>query len=286
MHTYETIQSMSINLIHTAYIRFDHYSQYTNVISPFSRLYYIEQGKGELVIGSKKIQLEAGNLYIIPSFTACTYRFEKGLAHYFIHCTLSLNNGLNPYSLCLIKDKVPVNSIDKILFKRMLEISPGLELPHHDPKVYQKKIWMNRKVNYPNLNTYLESVGIIKQLFSRFLGDELSNQVQSIIHHNIQSILIYIRNNIKNEISVKKLAEMAYLSKDHFSRVFKSVTGIGPCEFIIRQRLELAQLLLLTTNLTLEQIIEETNFKSPAYFSRIFKKYNSISPSRYRKQRE
>jgi len=286
MNTYEIIQSINVSLIHTAYIRFEQASQYVNVISPFSRLYFIEEGEGELIIGGNKTQLEAGHLYLIPSFTPCTYRFGKDLGHYFIHCSLSLNNGLSPYNLCLIKNKIAATILDGLLFKRLLAISPGLELPHYDPKVYQKKLWMNKKVNYKGISTFLETCGIIKQIYSRFLGSELANQAQSLIRYNIQPILIHIRNNIKNEITVQDLAEMACLSKDHFSRVFKAIVGTGPCEFIIRQRLELAQLLLLTTDQTLEQIVEETNFKTSSYFSRIFKKYNKVSPSQYRKHKD
>ena len=61
---------------------------------------------------------------------------------------------------------------------------------------------------------------------------------------------------------------------------------MAPCEFIIRKRIEKAQFLLLTTDMSQDQIIGKTNFKSDSYFCRIFKKYTSYTPANYRKQRE
>jgi transcriptional regulator GlxA family with amidase domain len=105
-----------------------------------------------------------------------------------------------------------------------------------------------------------------------------------ILKYNILPILLYIQNNLKRDIKVEELADMACFSKDHFSKVFKSITGMAPCDFIIRKRIERAQFLLLTTELGQNEIIEQTGFKSASYFSRIFKKYTSYTPAKYRMQ--
>jgi AraC family transcriptional regulator len=285
MYIEEIEHSIIFHLMNTAYLQFDCLSIYPNIISPFSRIYYIEQGEGTIVIGSKKTKLEAGYLYLIPSFTFCTYTFNQDLAHYYIHFGMNLNNGMSLYNLFSIQNKVAASELDINLFKRLLEITPNSELPHRDPNVYQTKYWMNKKISYPNINQYFESNGIIEQIFSRFLDSPLMIQAQSMLRYNLQTILVFIQNNLENDISVEQLAEMAFLSKDHFSRVFKSIIGMAPCEFIIMKRLEKAQFLLLTTDLTFEQIIEKTNFKTASYFSRIFKKYTSCTPIHYRKQR-
>jgi hypothetical protein len=48
MYSKETGQSIIINLNNTAYAGFDHLSKYLNIISPFSRIYFIEKGEGEM----------------------------------------------------------------------------------------------------------------------------------------------------------------------------------------------------------------------------------------------
>lgn len=268
-----------------AYVRFDQPEHYLNINSPFTRLYLVSEGEGQLMIGNETIKLEAGYLYLIPSFTTCNYHFNEGLSHIYIHFNLSTDNGINIYNLFSIFNKISANDLDVHLFNRILELLPGLQLPHHDPMIYQTKPWMIKKTSYKSLGQHLESVGILKQLFSRFISEEHESNMSSFLNYKIQPILGYIQSNLNNDISIEELAGLANFSKDHFTRIFKSIIGMAPCEFIIRKRIEKAQFLLLTTALTQLQIIEKTNFKSISYFCRIFKKYTKYTPVEYRKQR-
>ncbi len=285
MYSEQISESLIFHLRNTALLSFESDSDYQDIISPFTRIYLINEGKGFLIIGNHKIPLEAGNLYLIPSFTSCTYHFGAGLSHYYIHLSINQPNGLSPYSLYSIVNKIEANELDSILFQRMVQINPELKLPHHHPNVYQTKLWLNKKVNFQSVSQHLETIGILKQLFSRFLESGQSHTITSILKYNIQPVLIHIQNNLKHDIRVNELAGMACLSKDHFSKVFKSITGMAPCDYIIRKRIERAQFLLLTTEMGQKEIIEETGFRSASYFSRIFKKITSYTPEKYRKQR-
>jgi len=278
-------ESFTFHLRNAAFLQFTGDSDYLDIISPFSRLYLVTEGNGHLILGHDKINLETGNLYLIPSFTPCTYHFGAGLSHYYIHLSIDQPNGLSPYSLCSFTNKTSANELDHSLFSRILQINPDLQLPHHHPNVYQTKLWLNKKVVYQSASQHLETIGILKQIFSRFIETGQSQTMTSMLKYNIQPILLHIRNNLQKNININELADLACFSKDHFSRVFKSITGMAPCDYIILKRIERAQFLLLTTELGQKEIIEETGFKSTSYFSRIFKKYTSYSPERYRKQR-
>lgn len=278
-------ESFSFHLRNVALLSFEHDSEYNDIISPYTRIYLITEGNGHLIIGNQKIILEPGFLYLIPSFTSCTYRFNAGLCHYYTHFNVDHPNGLNPYNLYPVTNKVEAKELDRYLFERLSQIDPDLQLPHHHPNVYQSKLWMNKKVIYHSAGQHFETIGILKQLFSRFQVSEQNSAISGLLKYNIQPILLYIRNNLKNEISVNELAELACFSKDHFSKVFKSITGMAPCDYIIRKRIERSQFLLLTTELAQLEIIEQTGFRSASYFARIFKKYTGYSPARYRQQR-
>ncbi len=285
MYPEEIGQSISVQLKNIAQLRFEQSESWSNINSPFSRMYLVTEGKGHLVIGNETISLEAGHLYLIPSFTTCNYLFKQELSHIYVHFNLSTDNGINIYNLFSIYNKVIATELDYQLFDRLLKILPDMQLPHHDPKVYQTKLWMIKKINYNSLSQHLEALGIIRQLFARFINTESERNLSSFLIYRIQPILIYIQDNLQNDISIEELAALASFSKDHFTRIFKSIIGMAPCEFIIRKRIEKSQFLLLTTDMTQTQIIEKTNFKSVSYFCRIFKKYTSFSPVEYRKQR-
>jgi len=285
MYSEQISESLTFHLRNTAYLSFNSDFDYPDIISPFTRIYLITEGKGSLIIGNHRISLEAGNLYLIPSFTSCNYHFGAGLSHYYIHLSIDQPNGLSPYSLYSIINKVESHELDSRLLQRIVQINPGLQLPHHHPDVYQSKLWLNKKVNFHSVSQHLETIGILKQLFSRFLESGENHIITSMLKYNIQPVLIHIQNNLKHDIRVTELAELAFLSKDHFSKVFKSITGMAPCDYVIRKRIERAQFLLLTTELSQEEIFEQAGFKSASYFSRIFKKITTYTPEKYRKQR-
>lgn len=279
----DTTYNFRFELKNIAYSRFLDNSEYRDIVSPYSRMYYISEGYGQIVIGIHSVELEPGFMYLIPSFEHCSYFFRKDLAHIYIHFGTSVENGLSMYNLYSFKHKIVASELNKILFERLLEINPDLKLPHHHPNVYQKKPWMDMKVDYSSPGRKFESEAIIQLLLAGFISDFSKIDFSSNLKYNIPEVLKYIHENLHNNIRIDELAQIACLSKDHFSRVFNSIFGISPCEFIIRKRIEKSQFLLLTTDLSIAEIIEETNFKSAPYFSRMFKKFVSISPSDFRK---
>ncbi|MDP4225625.1 MAG: AraC family transcriptional regulator [Bacteroidota bacterium] len=277
-------ESLIFQLRNIAFLSFTRDFDYSDIISPFTRMYLITEGHGCLIIGDHKTILEAGNLYLIPSFTSCTYHFGAGLSHYYIHLSIDHPNGLSPFNMYSFTNKTQASELDYLLFKRIQQINPGLQLPHPNPNVYQTKLWLSKKVTYQSVGQHLETLGVLEQIFSRFIKPGENHTMNSMLKYNIQPILLYIQNNLEQDIKVEELANMACFSKDHFSKVFKSITGMPPCDYIIRKRIERTQFLLLTTDLNLNEIIEQTGFKSASYFSRIFKKITSYSPAKYRLQ--
>lgn len=125
----------------------------------------------------------------------------------------------------------------------------------------------------------------------------LRNYVQSVISHNeyevrhrnrerFNGILKYIEQHHAEKIPVESLASMANLSTYHFSRLFDEVTGRTPGEYINYVRIHKAEQLLRNTDLNITEIALSTGFNDINYFSRMFKKIKSITPTSYRKLRD
>lgn len=228
--------------------------------------------------------MKQGNLYLVPPFASCTYVFKKHFTHYYIHCTFLLEDNPAPFTKYRLQNEYKISPIDEFLFKRLIDLHPDLDIPHHDPVIYEKKTWMNRRLSYGGLKQFLETLGIIQQLYSRFIiqGEE---QRPSFGHtKRFNEVFSYIKDNLDGDLKVIKLAQIANLSIDHFSKIFKSIMGVGPGEFIIRQRLEKAQLLLMFSDRSLRDICSSVGFHSLSHFSNTFKKYYRCTPSYYRKR--
>lgn len=100
----------------------------------------------------------------------------------------------------------------------------------------------------------------------------------------IQNIIIHINNHLFDSLDMDELILMSRLSKFHFRRVFKTITGENIASYIQRLRIEQIAHLLISTDFKLEQIIKQTSYQTKFSFGKAFRKHFDISPSEYRKR--
>lgn len=100
----------------------------------------------------------------------------------------------------------------------------------------------------------------------------------------IKNCCDYIGIHINEKLSLNELAERAGYSEYYFSRKFKQEMGCTLTEYIMREKIERAKVLLSTTSMSIMDISIELSFNSRSYFSDTFQKIAGISPGEYRKQ--
>jgi AraC-like DNA-binding protein len=259
------------------------------VISPYYRIYYIDEGEGTISNGQKRLKLEPGYIYIIPSFTLCNLLCPSSLSQYFIQFFEESPDGISLFHNNRTLLKVQASELDIANCKRILQINPGRGINRSDnPKVYEKNAYYKE---YQELNNrlsdsaYLETQGIILQLLSRFLGPNQSPLKNSqIIPSKVLDTMSYIQMNLSQPLTIIHLAQRVNQNQDYFSRQFLQFTGERPLNYIHEKRIERAQYLITTTNMIYPDIAIETGFSSLPHFSKIFKKVTGTTPDNYRKQ--
>lgn len=277
----------TFSLLNTDYVQLTESWNYLNVISPFYRLYLIDDGVGFLSNPDQHITLEKGHLYLIPSFTMFNQTCPSHLSQYYLHFIEESPDGgsLFAESRKLLRTEATAADID--LFKRLITINPGRDLRKSDnPKVYEKTNILKgfQEANaHLGLPTILETEGLIQVLLSRFLHcKEFASDAQKLIPSRIMEAINYIQTHLGGNMSVEELAARANLSTDHFSRSFFQHTGQRPLQFIQQKRIERAQFLILTSGYTFAEIAEQTGFESLSYFARVFKCTTGQTPGSYR----
>lgn len=83
---------------------------------------------------------------------------------------------------------------------------------------------------------------------------------------------------------IKGLAEMACMSKDHFIRTFKKETGETPNAYIMKKKMEAAELLLITTDCSIKNVAKSVGYEDCSYFNKSFKRYSGTTPQLYREE--
>ncbi|PKQ61728.1 hypothetical protein BZG02_15000 [Labilibaculum filiforme] len=277
------INEIKIHIFNTAKCTVEQEWNYSNIISPFSRIYLITEGEGYIFPDNKLLQLKPGFMYLVPSYTLCGYHCVENLSHYYLHFSHQMSDGLKIFDQLSMAQEVKSLPIDIHLFDRLLEINPTLGLKYSDPNIYEKSSWKRNPLDHRSNSIQLETEGIIKQLFSRFIQSGSSGTLHLQKQSFIKKTFEFISNHLYEEIRLEALASLACCSTDHFTRQFKSITGMRPMEFINRKRVEKAQELLITTTKTQRNISEEIGFNSQQYYTRMFKKITNTTPEEYRR---
>jgi AraC-like DNA-binding protein len=99
----------------------------------------------------------------------------------------------------------------------------------------------------------------------------------------IQGSIDYIEEHLADEISLDNLAAIAFFSKYHFHRLFKTGTGKTLMEYVRERRLTQATHELVYSSMTVTHIAYSLNFNSHDAFDKAFKRAYGVSPSEYRK---
>jgi AraC-like DNA-binding protein len=119
--------------------------------------------------------------------------------------------------------------------------------------------------------------------FAPELSEEVHNGYTDDIMHRMITVTDYIKNNLTaDDLSQSAMAEMAGISKDYFSRIFKNVTGMNYSKWLNMIRLEKATELLAYNDRSLTEIAMLSGFQSIPSFNRVFRGEKGMTPSEYR----
>ncbi len=282
----KSVQDINLSLLNLARVQLDDQWNFDNVISPFSRMYFVEKGGGRVYHHQQQFDLKAGNLYLVPSFSYSHYRCDDYMQQTYIHFLEEAGNGLSVYNTQSFVYERNATELDKQLFQRLLEINPRRGIERSDPKTYDNRAFTQKLLTLNQTTpakVLLETQGILQILLSGFIQDATVFRNRSVPSKRIADVLHYISEHLEHNLTVQQLAAWCHLNADYFSRMFKEEIKMRPLDYIQLRRIERAQLLLTTTSYSLKEIAGMVGFTNISYFNRIFSRISGQTPSGYRK---
>jgi two-component system response regulator YesN len=112
--------------------------------------------------------------------------------------------------------------------------------------------------------------------------DIQNHQQQKRALDTIAFIQKYIDDNISQELSLVKLADLVYFNPSYLSRLFKQMKGQNISEYILGKRIEKSKQLLENPDIKVLEVAEKVGYPIAQNFSRLFKKFTGMTPQEYR----
>lgn len=122
----------------------------------------------------------------------------------------------------------------------------------------------------------------VKHCFREFHGLLFQSARPDERSRKLTDILAYIHDHYDEELSIEQFAASMNMSVGHFSRIFKEEVGEKYVEYIAKYRLAKAKELLLQTDLKMDDIAAKVGYWGRNSFIRMFRKYEGITPAKYR----
>ena len=142
-----------------------------------------------------------------------------------------------------------------------------------------------------NLMSGLYRRGVLLEFLARAMeasghaGKEDPRRGEKSIDSYIDQAADFIHYNYRT-VDVGDVINFIGFSRGYFTTAFRKRKGMSVQEYLLRVRMQRAKELLISSDLPIQQVGEMAGYEDQLNFSRIFKKYEGISPSEYRRKRD
>jgi len=226
------------------------------ISDPFSRLYYVRSGRGEVRMGPRRLRLRPGRLYLIPAYTPASYRCPRTMDLTYLHIVAQLS-GLGPLSQFVSWPlDVEVRDLEEVEGRFDVVLDEGA--------------------------SFLARDGALRLLLAPFAEAPESRSVLGPDSARFVPVLQHIERNLHRRMTLAELAALVHLQPNYFSALFAKRFGRSPTRYVQLRRVEVAAEQLVASAVPLKQIADDLGFSDEFHLSRAFKLVMGVAPSVYR----
>lgn len=228
-------------------------------------IHHIIRGRGSYTIGKRTYHLGAGDTFLLFPNVESSYRADMDEPWEYAWVGFA---GSDAYSMISNTDFSMEN--------------PVLDQTGISRELFQKI----RAVYDVNGNTFEDAVSMTGELYS-LMGFLMKHSSRKEGSGNYQLDYVerakqYMEEKYSYPITVEEVAVYTGISRSYLFRLFRSAEKVSPKEYLLDYRIQQACQLLKQTDLSVQSIAHSVGFEDNLYFSKVFKKYKSCTPSEYR----
>ncbi len=228
-------------------------------------LLYCSGGKGEVHAWDQRFPVTKGDLILLP----------QGLPHHYAA------DESDPWSIHWVHFTGSQASafVDHLAFPPRTCVVPVGQHPKLGADF--DALLSVRQTGY-SMDTFIHAAQVLRQTLT-YLALLTTRQVRQTGHFlDLDSIQSVMEENLHGELDLDTLAARAHLSKYHFCKRYKALTGYSPIQHFIHLKIERACYLLDVSAQPVSSVAASLGYDDAHYFSRLFRKVTGVSPRQYR----
>jgi AraC-like DNA-binding protein len=225
-------------------------------------LIYCRSGQGWLDIGDGQLAVNGGDLLVLPKGAAHRYGAdeERPWTLYWVHFDGDLVEqylkplGRGPILRIGVQPRL-LTEFDTLFGLR----KQGLNLGHFIHAAHQLQVLLTSLAVMP-ARTTLKSGRVL----------------------DVDAVQTVMRAHLHDSLNLDELAAQFKLSRFHFAKTYRALTGHAPIQDFIQLKMAHACRLLDEGAQSIRQVSEQLGYEDVYYFSRLFRKVVGMAPSHYR----
>ncbi len=213
-----------------------------------------------------------GAVNLFPTHHSCSARWQQ------------------PYEAIMLnlKPDLLTHTAAEFLGVEQVELLPRTSL--YDPLILQIVLALKADLESRRPGGRLYAETLTNALAVHLVRNYSSHQPKS-IHRSgglsptqLKSVIDHIHAYLDRDLGLEELAAIAQLSPYHFCRSFKQSTGCTPHQYLIRQRVERAKLLLKDGKMRILEVAITCGFTHQSHLNRHFKRLTGVTPKIFSRQ--
>ncbi|MBB4951963.1 AraC-like DNA-binding protein [Agrobacterium vitis] len=158
---------------------------------------------------------------------------------------------------------------DPVLANLARALMPALENPNQASRLFVDQL------------TGAIGTHVVQQYGNRTVSSQTRTRKLSRVQENVAKAIIL--DNLDGNLSISDLAQACNLSRGYFIHAFRETTGMTPYQWLLRERIAKARMLLVQTDATIFDIAISCGFSDQSHFTRVFSNVVGTTPGNWRR---
>lgn len=259
---------VSLSVYNVGFQKCDPLYQWGPGIRDHYLIHYIISGKGYYYCNGKKIDLSAGDVFLVYPNTEITYQADSDDPWEYAWV------GFTGSDAAIILQATDFTKDTPYL----TNVSFGEDLKRQLLHIYDAR--------GNGFEHAVEMTGRLYTTLAILMHGAINQDNKNTTNSYVQKGIEYISSNYSYPITVEDIASYVGLSRSQLFRSFEHVLGISPKEYLTDFRIKQSCYLLEHSELSITSIANSIGFDNSLYFSKTFHKIKGIPPKEYRKKKK